>query len=88
MPALLARLRRFAGTCAAISAKAARWRSFIGTSSSAQARWLIKVSISSPSSSPLADLAGRQAEPVDAGVDHDVAGPPRLASSARPGAGC
>ena len=45
-----------------------------GLSSSAQARWLISVSILRPSSRPRGDLLRRQAEPVDAGVDHHVAG--------------
>jgi hypothetical protein len=73
MPAELARLSRFADVRPARPASAARWRSFIGWSSSAQARWLISVSIASPSSSPAATssmLTPRRFMPVSTITSH------------------
>ncbi len=52
MPAELARLIRRAPVAPASAAKSVRCRAFIALSSSAQARWLMSVSIASPSSSP------------------------------------
>jgi hypothetical protein len=87
MPAELARLSRFAEVRPASAASASRCCALSGTSSSALARWLISVSMTSPSSSPPrsppTDTPSRFM-PVSTITSH---GPPPARASAAPADG-